>query len=105
MWDLGGSRSLLADQMRLSVTWAHKKLTRHVPTVARFTRLGRTYVEKPGSMLLKKDVHAAYSAFCAEHRFETTTNAAFGKMFKRVFPSAGTHAPPCLVAVGSTHRR
>ncbi|ELR16246.1 uncharacterized protein ACA1_310750 [Acanthamoeba castellanii str. Neff] len=50
--------------------------------------LGRTYVEKPGSMLLKKDVHAAYSAFCAEHRFETTTNAAFGKMFKRVFPSA-----------------
>jgi hypothetical protein len=56
-------------------------------------------------MLLKKDVHAAYSAFCAEHRFETTTNAAFGKMFKRVFPSAGTHAPPCLVAVGSTHRR
>lgn len=55
-------------------------------------------------MLLKKDVHAAYSAFCAEHRFETTTNAAFGKMFKRVFPSAGTHAPPSSVVVGS-HRR
>jgi hypothetical protein len=41
-------------------------------------------------MLLKKDVHEAYSAFCVDHRFETTTNAAFGKMFKRVFPTAGT---------------
>jgi hypothetical protein len=55
-----------------------------------FPRLEQTYKEKPGSMLLKKDVQVSYSAFCAEHGFETTTNAAFGKMFKRVFPTAGT---------------
>lgn len=52
------------------------------------TRLRQTYEECRGGMLLKKDVHAAYMAFCKENLFEATTNAAFGKLFKRVFPEA-----------------
>ncbi|ELR18260.1 RFX DNAbinding domain containing protein [Acanthamoeba castellanii str. Neff] len=46
-------------------------------------------VEKEGHSVPRQDIFDAYLQECKAHQLETTNQAAFGKLFKRVFPSAG----------------
>lgn len=46
-------------------------------------------MEKEGHSVPRQDIFDAYLQECKAHQLETTNQAAFGKLFKRVFPSAG----------------
>jgi hypothetical protein len=43
----------------------------------------------------KKDVFGAYADFCAEHRYESTTLASFGKFLKKVHITTTSPPPTC----------
>ncbi|ELR25689.1 RFX DNAbinding domain containing protein [Acanthamoeba castellanii str. Neff] len=48
------------------------------------------FQEKKGCCVPKKDVFGAYADFCAEHHYESTTSASFGKFLKKIFPGVET---------------